>query len=283
VEPQAAGTAGTDLAGSGAAPTPGRDAAGDWAAITELTGELSSRTARLIGQALTGRTATGVARLLGEDSTAVRQNLAPLEALTRRSAWKLTPGSADPRSLAVDLNNHSRARGVDLRQVLDLVALGRPIAATDQASRDRVRLAPVHVQMMLIDERLVVVEGPVLRPYAGASGWLLDEHLVVVEGPVLRPFGGASGWLMDEPGITAAACDLWHETWARSAPLPAEALVMSDRQRAVASGLIDGETDAAIARRLRVSTRTVSAEVRFLMNAVGASSRYQAAMRLHQP
>jgi DNA-binding CsgD family transcriptional regulator len=237
VEPQAAGTAGTDLAGSGAAPTPGRDAAGDWAAITELTGELSSRTARLIGQALTGRTETGVARLLGEDSTAVRQNLAPLEALTRRSAWKLTPGSADPRSLAVDLNNHSRARGIDLRQVLDLVALGRPIAATDQASRDRVRLAPVHVQMMLIDERLVVVEGPVLRPYAGASGWLLPE----------------------------------------------EALVMTDRQRAVASGLIDGETDAAIARRLRVSTRTVAAEVRFLMNAVGASSRYQAAMRLHQP
>lgn len=260
MEPQAAQTAGTDLAGSGAAPTPGRDAAGDWAAVTELTGELSSRTARVIGQALTGRTGTGVARLLGEDSTAVRQNLAPLEALTRRSAWKLSPGSADPRSLAVDLNNHSRARGIDLRLVLDLVALGRPIAATDQASRDRVRLAPVHVQMMLIDERLVVVEGPVLRPYAGASGWLLDE-----------------------PGITAAACALWHETWARSAPLPEEALVMTDRQRAVASGLIDGETDAAIARRLRVSTRTVAAEVRFLMNAVGASSRYQAAMRLHQP
>jgi DNA-binding CsgD family transcriptional regulator len=147
--------------------------------------------------------------------------------------------------------------------VLDLVALTRPIAATDQASRDRVRLAPVHVQMLLLDEHLVVV--------------------VVVEGPVLRPFGGPSGWLMDEPGITAAACTLWQETWARSAPLPAEALVMSDRQRAVASGLIDGETDAAIARRLRVSSRTVAAEVRFLMNAVGASSRYQAAMRLHRP
>ncbi|MGZ4743480.1 MAG: helix-turn-helix transcriptional regulator [Oryzihumus sp.] len=263
MEPQgadAADTAGTDLAGSGAAPTPGRDAASDWAAITELTGELSSRTARVIGRALTGRVDAGRVRLLGEDAAAVRTSMASLEPATRRSAWKLSRGSADPRSLVVDLNNASRARGIDLRLVLDLVALTRPIAAADQASRDRVRLAPVHVQMML-----------------------LDEQLVVVEGPVLRPFGGPSGWLMDEPGITAAACALWQETWARSAPLPAEALVMSDRQRAVASGLIDGETDAAIARRLRVSTRTVAAEVRVLMNAVGASSRYQAAMRLHRP
>ena len=252
--------AGTDMAGTGTTATPGRDAAADWAVLTELTGELASRTAHLIGQALTGRVDAGVVRLLGEDAASVRNALATLEPLTERAAWKLSRASADPRSLAVPLNNASRARGVDLRMVLDLAALTRPIAAADQASRDRVRLAPVHVQLMLLDERLVVVEGP-----------------------VLRPFGGASGWLMNDPGITAAACALWHETWARSAPLPAEALVMTDRQRAVAAGLIDGDTDAAIARRLRVSTRTVSAEVRFLMDAVGASSRYQAAMRLHRP
>ncbi|MGN6636709.1 MAG: hypothetical protein ACTHJ6_14820, partial [Oryzihumus sp.] len=94
-------TAGTDLAGSGAAPTPGRDAASDWAAITELTGELSSRTARVIGQALTGRVDTGRVRLLGEDAAAVRASLAAHEPAPPRTTRTREPGGGAPPNQVV--------------------------------------------------------------------------------------------------------------------------------------------------------------------------------------
>jgi len=56
--------------------------------------------------------------------------------------------------------------------------------------------------------------------------------------------------------------------------------VLTDRQREVAVRLQDGMTDAAIARALGVSVRTVAGEVRTLVDAVGARSRFQAASRL---
>ena len=48
----------------------------------------------------------------------------------------------------------------------------------------------------------------------------------------------------------------------------------------VASQLLHGRTDAAIARELGVSVRTVASEVRHLMDATGAGTRYQTAMGL---
>lgn len=238
-----------------------RNTAADWAAVTALTADFTSRAARLIGRALLGQVGRPEATMLGRDTDAVRAALGPLEQSTRQSAWKLSPLSAstDPASLLPALNTASQSRGVDLRLVLDVGAVGRPIAATDNTLRDRVRVAPVQTQLLLVDGRRVVASGPVLHPGRGASGWLLQDDEVV-----------------------AAALALWDATWQRSTPLPQEALVMTARQRAVAAGLVAGETDAAIARKLRVSVRTVAAEVRFLMDALGASSRYQASVRLHR-
>jgi DNA-binding CsgD family transcriptional regulator len=227
----------------------------DWAVIAGLSAELARCAAAAIGEALRGRGGPSV-RLLGRDGHEVGAALPSLEPLAQRSVWTLVPTPSDPVGMARSLNERSLARGVDLRAIVDVQAAAGPIAA-DESLRDRVRIAHVQMQAILIDERSLVVEGPVLAGGRGKSGWLISDLATV-----------------------AAANGLWQGTLARSAPLPGDALMLTDRQRAVAGGLLAGETDAMIAKRLRVSVRTVAAEVRVLMDAVGAQSRYQAGMRL---
>ena len=236
----------------------GPDPVAAWASVTALTGELNARVAACVAAALAGARSDQV-RMLGRTPEEVRAALPPLEPSARRAVWRLSPRPTDPASLIASLNRQSLARGVDLRSIINRAALSRPIADVDAGLRDRVRVAPVQVQMLLIDEERVVLDGPTLVPASGPSGWLISE-----------------------PGTVAAAGALWHGTLAVSQPLPLTAFVMTERQRAVAAGLLRGETDAAIARSLRVSVRTVAAEVRFLLDAVGAQSRYQTASRLHQ-
>ena len=243
----------------GGAPEEGpRDPVADWAAVTTLTGALTTHTARCIGAALTGARDPRV-RMLGRTAEAVRAALPSLEPSVSRSVWRLSPRPTQPGNLVAELNRQSLARGLDLRSVINRNAVSRPIAAADASVRDRVRVAPVQLQLLLLDEERFVVDGPVLLPGEGPSGWLISDTDAV-----------------------AAAGALWHGTWARSEPLPGTAFLMTERQRAVAVGLLRGETDAAIARTLRVSVRTVATEVRTLMNAVGATSRYQAAEMFHR-
>ena len=246
-------------AGHGGPPEEGpRDPVADWAAVTALTGELNTQAARCIGAALTGARDPRV-RMLGRTAGAVRAALPSLEPSVRRSVWRLSPRPTQPGSLVAELNRQSLARGLDLRSIINRTAVTRPIADADASVRDRVRVAPVQLQLLLLDEERFVINGPTLLPGEGPSGWLISDADAV-----------------------AAARALWHGTWARSEPLPETAFLMTERQRAVAAGLLRGETDAAIARSLRVSVRTVATEVRTLMNAVGATSRYQAAEMLHR-
>lgn len=250
---------GDDAADGAPAPEgPAPDPVAAWATVTALTGELNGRVAAGVAAALAGARSERV-RMLGRTPEDVRQALSPLEPSARRAVWRLSPRPSDPVSLVAGLNRQSLERGVDLRSIINRAAVSRPIADVDDALRDRVRVAPVQIQMLLIDEERVVLDGPTLVPGSGPSGWLISE-----------------------PATVAAACALWQGTLAVSEPLPSTAFVMTERQRAVAAGLLQGETDAAIARTLRVSVRTVAAEVRFLMDAVGAQSRYQTASRLHQ-
>lgn len=228
-----------------------------WAVVAQHTGELTSVAARAIAAALEQPAAHDDTRVLGRTPAEVRDSLPSLEPLAQTCVWRLSPTHSDPRVMPRSLNQQSLNRAVDLRLVVDLSASVGPLATAGMDWRERTRVAPVEVQMILIDERHVVLDGPVLVPGQSRSGWLIGD-----------------------PATVAAACRLWHETVRVSHPLPDSALFLSERQVAIAKALLDGETDAAIARSLRVSVRTVASEVKVLMDAVGARSRYQAGQRL---
>ncbi|GAA0958510.1 hypothetical protein GCM10009554_70830 [Kribbella koreensis] len=52
--------------------------------------------------------------------------------------------------------------------------------------------------------------------------------------------------------------------------------VLSDRQRVIGELMATGAKDAAIARQLGISLRTVRAEISAMVVALGATSRFQA-------
>ncbi|MGZ4598994.1 MAG: helix-turn-helix transcriptional regulator [Oryzihumus sp.] len=263
------GDRGTD--GSGVAGQPDDPGQGtsrlprEWAAIAEATALLRQRAARAIAglppTALTQPVDAGEIRLdrlqmLGRDAHEARAQMLALERLATRSVWTLSPGAADPRGFQAAANARSSARGIDLKVVVDLRALNAPVAAAPGLA-DLVLVAPVHLQMILIDERAAVLHGPRLGTTPSPSCWLHSDPLVI-----------------------EAAVDLWGRTVRNAIPLPEDVIVLTDRQRAIAAHLLHGLTDAAIARELGVSVRTVASEVRVLMDASGASTRYQTAMRL---
>jgi DNA-binding CsgD family transcriptional regulator len=236
----------------------------EWAEIAQATEELRRRAARAIAVHGVGgpgpREGGAGVRMVARDAHATREALGALEPLATRSVWTLAPGGADPRALEQAATERSSARGIDLRLVLDLRARAAPLAIPHAQRGDlTVLLAPVSMQLILIDERLALVPGPLLDARRGPSCWLFSEDTVV-----------------------EAARHLWRTTERHAAPLPAEVVVLTERQVAISRLLLEGGTDAAIARELGISVRTVASEVRLLMDAVGATSRYQTAMRLFQ-
>lgn len=237
----------------------------EWAAISGASATLRQRAARAIGSlpptALAepvdaGQVSLDRLQMLGRDAPEARSRMLSLERLATRSVWTLSPGAADPRGFQAAANARSSARGMDMKVVVDLRALNAPVAATPGLA-DLVFVAPVFLQMILIDERAVLLHGPRL----GASA-------------------SPSCWLYPDPPVVEAAVDLWNLTVRSAVSLPEDVIVLTDRQRAIAAQLLHGHTDATIARELGVSLRTVASEVRALMDATGSTTRYQTAMRL---
>jgi DNA-binding CsgD family transcriptional regulator len=226
-----------------------------WAAVAQLTAELRRCAAAAIDRALAGAP-DAAATLVGRTGDEMRAALSSLEATTRRSAWALEASPSNPGAQDNDANRRSLERGIDLRMIVDESAVKGAITGTAKVL-ERIRVSSVQCQMILIDEERAVLTGPRLVAGSGPSGWDIREESTV-----------------------AAARNLWHETQRWSTPLPSTTIVLTDRQREIAVRLLDGMTDAAIARALGVSVRTVAGEVRTLVDAVGARSRFQAASRL---
>ena len=237
----------------------------EWAALTAASAVLRQRAARAIASLPpaslaqpvdTGQVSLERLQMLGRNGDEARARLPVVERLAERSVWTLSPGAADPRGLQTAATARSIARGIDMKVVVDLRALDGPVAASPDLA-DLVLVAPVFLQMILVDQRAVILHGPRLDPSAGRSCWLHPDPLVV-----------------------EAAVDLWEVTVHNAIPLPDHVVFLTDRQRAIAALLLHGHTDAAIARELGVSVRTVASEVRHLMDATGTTTRYQTAMRL---
>ena len=226
-----------------------------WSAIAQLTAELRRCAAEPIQRALAGAPEAG-ATLVGRTGDEIRNALGALEPSARQSVWALTPNPAHPTAQDSEATQRSLERDIDMRLIVDHAATGTAIAGPGPGL-DRIRVSSVQCHMILIDEERAVLTGPRLVAGAGPSGWDIREETTV-----------------------SAARNLWRETQRWSTPLPPSAIFLTDRQREIAVRLLDGMTDPAIARALGVSVRTVASEVRTLVDAVGAKSRFQAASRL---
>ena len=144
------------------------------------------------------------------------------------------------------------ARGAELRVVLHPVGLARcPMASSVLPALRR---------------------GPAAQPLA-----VVDGRLVVLRDPV-----GDAWWVTSDPELVARGAQTLETVWSAADPVlaPGEPPPFTERMVRVALLLLRGATDRQVARELRVSERTVSAEVRELTRRLGATSRAHAIARI---
>ncbi|MBD3783350.1 MAG: helix-turn-helix transcriptional regulator [Micrococcales bacterium] len=175
-----------------------------------------------------------------------------LEAGTRQSLWNMQKDVRPSFNRRIhDLTESSRARGVDERFVHERSGVLRnPLLTSFEPTA---RLAPVSTQMLVVDGRYLVVPGAAGRHTSTAFG-TADPELVRLGREAFEEVWAASvGW--QEAGLLP--------------PLP-------DRRFQVAVLLLDGFSDREIAERVEVSPRTVSVEIRAIVEWLGARNRTHA-------
>ncbi|MGW5638802.1 hypothetical protein [Streptomyces sp. NPDC003832] len=135
------------------------------------------------------------------------------------------------------------------------------------------------------------LEDPEQAAYARSSHAMGDlhrvtvepfRHLAVVNGSVAfvqadpaDPFAGALQ--IRQPGVVAMLADVFEGMWARAREL--DDLPLSPIEQRVLRALTEHGTDEAGARSLNVSVRKFRSHVADLMARLGASTRFQAALR----
>ncbi|QIM21170.1 helix-turn-helix transcriptional regulator [Phycicoccus sp. HDW14] len=171
-----------------------------------------------------------------------------------RSMQRQLTMSASRAALALD--DRSRQRGVREEVVIDRRAvLSSPLATTVDPG---LRVGSVPTPVMLSDERLALLAVPPGRAPEGGCCWTVDPQLVrLALAAFLETWDAALPW--QEAGLRP--------------PLP-------ERRFRVAVLLMDGHTDREIADELGISTRTVSDEVRAVVDSLGARSRSHAVAML---
>jgi DNA-binding CsgD family transcriptional regulator len=165
----------------------------------------------------------------------------------------LTPSS---HRASLHLNARSRGRGVREHVVVDRrSAASFPLATS---AEPELRVGPVPVPVLVCDRRQALLPVPLGMPPEGGCCWTEDPDLVAL---ALAAFD----WTW-ERSVS------WQEAGLRG-PLP-------DRRFRVAVLLTDGYGDQEIADELGVSARTVSVEVRAVVDWLGARSRTHAVAML---
>ncbi|MBM6403591.1 helix-turn-helix transcriptional regulator [Phycicoccus sp. CSK15P-2] len=92
----------------------------------------------------------------------------------------------------------------------------------------------------------------------------------------------ATIWETTDPGLVAHACQVFLTTWEGSRPITevTDRPLLPPRRLQVALHLADGATDRDIAHSLRISQRTVSTEIRAVIDWLGARNRAHAVAML---
>ena len=217
---------------------------------------LRSRVEDLVLDHRSGRPTPGF-RLLGEGLGQIDAGLTAMEPTARSSVWTMQPFLGwDPENAMIVLDEQTRRRGLDLSFITsERSATAYPLISSEMP---HVRFGPAPTQFILLDRRAAVLGGP---PSDG---------------------GYPTAWLTAREDLVALVRSIWGTALPLSRPgVPdGAAPPFTARQCLVARRMVLGVKDAAIARELGVSVRTVAAEVAALLDGLGAGSRAEAALLL---
>ncbi len=196
-------------------------------------------------------------RLVGEGLEQIDAGLTALEPTARTSVWTMHPVLFwDPQNPMTDLDEQTRGRGLDMCLITgERTAGAYPLISSEMP---HVRFGPAPSGFLLIDGTTAVVGGPPSDD-GYPTAWLTTRGDVVA---LVRAVWDAARPL-SRPGVPDGA----------DPPFTA-------RQCRVARRMVMGAKDAAIARELGVSVRTVAAEVAALLLGLGVASRAEAALVL---
>ena len=143
-------------------------------------------------------------------------------------------------------------------------SLGVPAAEEDESHEYASELAAYDVAYR---------ESPQLR----LKLWIVDRRTAFF--PMDPSANFRSGvWEISEPAVVAELVGFFERGWDEAAPQPAgwrPPQGLTDRERAVLAALVQGDTDDAVARRLRLSSRTVRYVIRDLMDRYQVQTRFQ--------
>jgi DNA-binding CsgD family transcriptional regulator len=204
-------------------------------------------------------------RLLGATRSETRAAIAALATQVRVCAINLGHRvSLEGLLHTRPIDQRLAADGVDIRSVYDRDGIPLEVrAAWTEAERAQTREGYVMQRMIVFDRVGVMMDGPPVTTGAHVSTWLVTD-----------------------PEIVGLAAGLWEASWRLAqpvapppAPAPAE---LTLRQRALIPLLLQGRSEARIARDLGIAPRTVTYEVRALMTALGATCRVDLGYRIRQ-
>ncbi|MFE3389790.1 LuxR C-terminal-related transcriptional regulator [Streptomyces anulatus] len=125
----------------------------------------------------------------------------------------------------------------------------------------------------------VTAEGAEIRTLAEVA----DRFIVFDRDLALIPFSDEphTALRVQHPSLVRFLVRHFDEAWSRAVPVRPERaplrspVVTSDLQRAILQAVVNGETDAAIARRIGMSRRSVAEHMRKVSEQLGSNSRAQ--------
>ncbi|PRY57031.1 regulatory LuxR family protein [Knoellia remsis] len=195
--------------------------------------------------------------LFGIGHAEVTRSLVALEQRTRHSAWNIHPQpSFDPEDGAYELDRRSRERGLDLRMITPPRTLRFNPLLTSLSPN--LLLGPAMFRLLLLDRTIALLDGPPM------------------------PDGETTFWIVTGGSLLEDSIALWDATLRESRRAVPEGSPppLDRRQLEVARGVCLGRTDAAIARQLGISQRTVARDVAAILEVTGARSRGEAILNM---
>lgn len=193
----------------------------------------------------------------GVGQSEVMMRLAALEARTRHHVSTTIPTLMfDPEDVAHKLDRRSRDRGV----AVETITLPRSLRFNPLLTslNPTIRIGPALVRCIIVDQQLAVIAGP-------------DTH-----------DGATTAWLATTGEFLEAAITMWQAVLSESRPAlpPGTEPPLDRRLIEVARAVCLGRTDAAIARQLGTSERTIARHVASILQVTEARSRAEAVLNM---